>query len=492
MSPSAIEPVPTKSRAHLYRLALGVLILLNLGKTLTFIGTGQAFPESDGVNYWKMGTEIFHGDWLLRERACALRPPALPIFVAVMQAAFGEYALVAISVVQHLFVFATALMTAWICAKVSRSRAGALIGLALSFCCISRSCFAVYVIADNPLCMVLILYLAVLLAWLRKPSCWTATALGALIALGMLFKPVFQVFWMSTLALMAYQLWRSSCLTRFWRHAVVLLAVMGALLAPWYIRNKIVFGEYFFTRFTGRTLWVTCHGRPEQMPVDASDGPRNRALAAQLEGTGATLQSSTWVVNAALLRRGYAENEVDKLMESAMLESILAHPGQYAAGRVLRFAWFWVIPKAWCDVPWGWYYSYRGLPVGWPNVFPCSPETFVPEGQVRLSMPFLAAVNTAFLRVVWHPNSYVNALAALAAAAGCLFMIRNPVYREAGLAVASVLLAISLTTACFTWPEYRFRLPLEPVMIVAVAPALLSIWNRLARRIFRESVQPLT
>ena len=64
----------------------------------------------------------------------------------------------------------------------------------------------------------------------------------------------------------------------------------------------------------------------------------------------------------------------------------------------------------------------------------------------------------------------VRGLGALAAAAGCVFMIVRPEYREPGWAVASILLVISLTTTFFGWPECRYRFPLEPVMIVVLEP----------------------
>jgi hypothetical protein len=328
--------------------------------------------------------------------------------------------------------------------------------------------------------MALVLYFAALLAWLKRPSSWMAALIGSLIALAILVKPVAQVLLFSTLPLMAYQLWRLSCLKRFWLQAVVLLVVTGALLAPWYIRNKVIFGEYFLTRFTGRTLWITCHVRERwQFPVEFSNGPKTRAMFDELAAKGINEQSATWEVSNTLREIGYSDPQTDKIMEGVMFESILAHPGQYAAGRLPRFIWFWVTPKAWVgEDGWGWFYSTRGLPTGWPSP-PDSGRRFIPPGQVTWSLPFLAAVNDSVLKIVWHPNYYVAALAALAAAVGCVFMIRNPAYRDAGLAVASIVLAISLVTSFFTWPEYRFRMPLEPFMIVAVTPALNSICHRL-------------
>jgi len=38
------------------------------------------------------------------------------------------------------------------------------------------------------------------------------------------------------------------------------------------------------------------------------------------------------------------------------------------------------------------------------------------------------------------------------------------------------------------WPQYRYRLPLEPAMIVAAVPAILALYRRFAARLFRKTV----
>ncbi len=294
-----------------YRLALTFLILLNLGKAALIIGGGQPFPESDGVNYWKMGIEVANGDWMLRERAWAFRPPAFPYYLAAMQTIFGRYAVIGITVFQVLMDFVVALITAWICARITRNRAGALVGLSLSFCCLSRSCFMIFVLADNLLCVTLVLYFAALVAWLGRPTWWTAAAMGICIAASALLKPVASPLWFPTLGIMAYHLWKESALRRFWAHAAVLLVLMALLFAPWYVRNKIVFGKYFLTQFTGRALWSGCHGRPSQMPVEDSNGPKNQELRAALEGTGVNMESE-WDVSRALVERGRSDYDAER------------------------------------------------------------------------------------------------------------------------------------------------------------------------------------
>jgi hypothetical protein len=481
MDTSSKKNIPATSPSRTYRLTLAALILLNFAKAAVIIGGGQPFPESDGVNYWKMGIEITQGDWMLRGRSWAFRPPAFPYYLAAMQTIFGNYAIIAATVFQVLSDFMVALITAWICARVTRNRWGAVVGLALSFCCLSRSCFMIFLLADNLLCVTLVLYFAAFVAWLGRPSWWAAAAMGIFLAISALLKPVASPLWFPTIGIMGYHLWKSSQFNRIWAHAAIMLVLMGGLLAPWYVRNKIIFGHYFLTQFTGRALWSGCHGRPSQMPVDDSDGPKNQALKAALGGVDMDM-GSEWNISRALQQRGYSDYDADVVMAKAEIESIREHPFQYLSGRGLRFTWFWVSPKPWLDVPWGWFYSDRELPAGWPTKFKDKHEDYVPPGQVRWSVPILDTVHQTVLRIVWHPNSVFFGLGALAAAIGCVLMLRDPAYRVFGLVITSVILVVSLGTICFVWPQFRYRLPLEPFMIVAVTPYVISICRRIAAR----------
>jgi hypothetical protein len=471
-----------KPAEGLYRYVFIGLVLLAAGKAILLIGAGQPFPETDMVTYWKMGSQFAKSDWLLREMAIVQWPPGYPAFLGAVQAVFGKYAIVATAALQLLLDFAVALITALICAKVTGRRAGALIGLALSIICISRSCFAVYAMADNLFCVAIALYLLSIVNWLNRPSLRAAAVIGTALAVATLVKSVAQPLCLSTLALMAYKLWQSKCLKKFWPHGGVMLVPLALQLAPWFVRNKILFDHYCLVKFTGRGLWDTCHVSPSQIPVDNSDGPCNRHLRSLLQGTGVDMDKpdSTWPITFALRNKGYSDYEADEIMQAAALESILDHPGQYLAGRPLRFAWFWATPKPFFVVPWGVFYAARDLPLGY-HVAIYKSASYVPPGEVTWAAPIWKSASDAFLRVAWHPNSFVFALAALASAAGCVLMARDPFYREAGLAVGSVLLVVSLGTTFFGWPQYRFRMPLEPIMIVTVVPALLSL-GKLGKR----------
>ena len=218
-----------------------------------------------------------------------------------------------------------------------------------------------------------------------------------------------------------------------------------------------------------------------QMPVDNADGPNNRRLRALLQGAGVNMDStdSTWPITRVLREKGYSDYDADKIIQAAAVESIVDHPVQYLAGRPLALRGSGPHPSRFSSFLGAAFMPLAAFRRG--QIAFDGRAAYIPNGQVTWTAPLWQAACKAFLRVAWHPNSIVIALSALASAAGCVVMIRDPSQREAGLAAASILLVISLTTAFFGWPQYRFRLPLEPIMIVAVVPAVLSLWHRFSR-----------
>ena len=158
-----------RSVSHLahYRIALVLLILLNFGKAVLIIGGGQPFPESDGLaNYWRLGTEVAHGDWMLASTPWAFRPPAFPYYFAADADALrqvcgrGDHRLPSVVGLHGRFDNRLDLRPRH--PQLRRT----LVGLALSFCCWSCSCFMIFLLADNLLCVTLVLYFAAFVAWL--------------------------------------------------------------------------------------------------------------------------------------------------------------------------------------------------------------------------------------------------------------------------------------------------------------------------------------
>jgi hypothetical protein len=244
------------------------------------------------------------------------------------------------------------------------------------------------------------------------------------------------------------------------------------VLTPWCIRNKICFGEVFITQFTGRASWDGCcfDGKPSQLPMSLADGPSTRQL---LRATDHCKTESlyTWTIYNNLRLAGYTEVESDRLMKQVAFGSIRANPIRFVAAAGLRYVWFWLNPKSYAtQYPWG---SHYAAGVGKPARVPG-------PNQRGWSVASLAAVNAAFLRVAWHPRWHLCAVAAIVAHAGCFLMIWNPKYRDTGLAILSLFVAIPMIVAVFGWPQQRYRMILDPAMIVAIA-FLIVVCSRVRR-----------
>ncbi len=125
------------------------LVLLHLGKTILFSSVGQPPLVGDAVHYWGCAQRVASGDWLMvKDRPEILRTPGYPWFLALLQLGFGRFAMAAAVVCQQAMIFATAMITAGMCQRLTRSSLGAVIGLGLAACCISQNSIALHIFSE--------------------------------------------------------------------------------------------------------------------------------------------------------------------------------------------------------------------------------------------------------------------------------------------------------------------------------------------------------
>ena len=159
--------------------------------------------------------------------------------------------------------------------------------------------------------------------------------MGILLGLSILIKPSAQPLWLSTVAVMAYKYWSLSCPRQVWKPAMVMLAAMGVLLAPQYIRNRICFGRYCLVCLTGYSLWLTVYSdNPWAFPLPLSDGPQTRRLLAEVPDAGRHMSDGGIVAHCALRARFFGARE-RRTLGAGGLESIRANPFRFLEGRVV-------------------------------------------------------------------------------------------------------------------------------------------------------------
>ena len=148
------------------------LVLLHLGKTILFSSVGQPPLVGDAVHYWGCAQRVASGDWLMvKDRPEILRTPGYPWFLALLQLGFGRFAMAAAVVCQQAMIFATAMITAGMCQRLTRSSLGAVIGLGLAACCISQNSIALHIFSEPLFTLLLTASVALLVVWLDRPDC---------------------------------------------------------------------------------------------------------------------------------------------------------------------------------------------------------------------------------------------------------------------------------------------------------------------------------
>jgi 4-amino-4-deoxy-L-arabinose transferase-like glycosyltransferase len=470
-----------------FLLVAAVLVVLLLLKAALFFAAGQPPLYLDALGYWHLGKQMSLGDVWLWTNPAAYRTPGYPALLALCQATFGDYALIAAAALQQLATVAIAVLTGWICGRLSGLRAGVLLGLAISLCCISRNCIAAYFLSDILFCLTLTLLLLGLVAWFDRPSLRWAVAIGLLLGAGILIKPLVQFAWMPLLAAMALRLYQQNCLRSIWKHGACVVLAIAVLVGPWCLRNQLLFGQPFLTRSLGRQLWdaslagETSRNRLCPMPLPFADGPNTARLLEELRGHDVDPRE-TFHVFGELRKIGYGELEADALMQAAAVEAIRRQPWRFAQTRVYWSFLYWITPaEILCWQPDN---AVRGefspgLPL--PPGEPCSYL-----GQRTWYSPRLSAWHHALMQVCWQPSRWLYAVAAMATFWGWIALLRIPERRALAVALGLLMLYFTLTVALFAPPVYRYRMALEPIMIVIVGTAWLeTAW---ARRLFAGAV----
>jgi 4-amino-4-deoxy-L-arabinose transferase-like glycosyltransferase len=472
----------TDSRRSALLAVLSVLLLLHLAKAAAFIAAGQQPLQSDAVVYWSLGERIVAGDWLLLADPPEItRTPAYPYYVAFFQATCGRHALAAAIIVQQLLLLANVALTAWACWRLTGKRGSILLCLVLSLGCFSCYGVGVQLLSDTLLCFLLTLSLALAVAWRRSPSSWLALGLGIALGGAVLTKPV------ALFAGLIVCVWMLLGRGEFsWQkrvaHCGLVVVTALALVAPWLVRNKVNFGQPFLARVAGRSLWWSCFkGNPADKvdpPIPFADGPATRAI---LQAVKTVSPHDTWRLSKELIRLGCSESTADDLMFRAAREAIRQNPWKYIVSRCRRYVWFWLTPNGTFRPNTG-DYSFKveraDLTYG----------TAAPKGDEGIEVGGQSTWHAAWyfkqgrLNFLWRPNLLIYAVAVLACVLSIGILALTAKTRGLALFFVCWLGYFSAVTVLMACPEYRYRMILEPAMIILVVTGTTEFVKRIALR----------
>ena len=246
ISKTAISNAPLTSRPLTSRLYWGVLVLALVARLGVFALVDDPLG-TDPDGYRSLAAKLMRtGVFGSRNRPTAYRPPLYPLLLAPCMAIGGDSVWPILAL--HLELgMATVAGTIWLGRAWGLGRGAALAGLivAVDPILLSQSTR----IMTETLAAALAVATLVGITWAaRRPSPWMAVAPGICLGLAALCRPTFLAWGV----LIAVSLTR---LASNWsaRGKLVLSFALGvgAILAPWAIRNQIAFGRPIFTTTHG-------------------------------------------------------------------------------------------------------------------------------------------------------------------------------------------------------------------------------------------------
>jgi 4-amino-4-deoxy-L-arabinose transferase-like glycosyltransferase len=355
--------------------------------------------------------EGFSGSaWFVPEGPTAFMAPLYVFFLAAGYGMLGEHAYLPLQVFQALVGALSVVLLADCARRVFGPVTGLCAGLVLAL----NPTHAYLASQMHPLVLLAALLLAAIWCALRlgeRPSAGRAAALGGCIGISMLTDPAIAVF-APVLGLypviVHWAQWK-----RGFALAAIATATACAVVAPWTIRNYIVFERFILVKSqAGFILWVGNHdGATGTQTLLGPDGQAMNASHRLDPDTRQRLHE---------LGEPEAYREFGRMAKAHMREN----PGETAARSLRKAAYFWWFPT-WLTDP---HDAQHPL-----------------TGQLR------------------HPYKYVWAVVLVLAVAGLLHRRRE--WRRWAILAAAMVCYTLLYAATNVGSNPRYRIPVEPVVM---------------------------
>jgi hypothetical protein len=449
--------------------ALTLIGLVALLLRLAFLYRVPVILTGDSQSHYLPGYDLAFGNQFEPELR---RPPGYALFAAATIVALGEE-LRSLIFVQHLLGVATAMST-YLLGRLTFGRAAGLAaGLMVALngalvlsgqSIMTETLFAALVIAT---------LLALLLAGRSRRWGWALLA-GLLLGAAALTRPVAQA--LVVLAPLAFLVYTR----RPWpivRGTGLVGIGFGLVLVPWMVRNLSEHGTLSAAGGLGRSLVARTikydEGYFDQSRPAAEGDPATssgQALKAEvrqfIRGKRNTIRNSRSVrsTQAGLMKEfGMTQAESDRWMRVVATEAILERPGYYAVGS-LNMAWQIVLGKPKEDA-----YSERWVMR--------SDKDWVEQWESRVdhlltpptSTEQASAQTAQWLTEIFQPAALGPILPVLAGVGLVLSAVAARPALVPGLAAVGILLA----SAALDGPVPRYRYPLDPLIALFAAGALV-------------------
>jgi hypothetical protein len=196
---------------------------------------------------------------------------------------------------------------------------------------------------------------------------------------------------------------------------------------------------------------------------------------------GVELQSQ-WDVLKALENQNFTRMEAIDRMQEVCLEAIRAYPWQFLDTRVRHFVWFWITPNGTRRPLTLELHAHEDGPTpakAFGSAFP--PPDYCGQAHWRWDGYY----RDGKLNWLWHPSAWLYLLTTVWAGLSVTVLFFDRPHRAAAVAIGLLLLFVSSLTVLGGRPEYRFRMVLEPIMLVSIAQLAMKLTPWLAARFSR-------
>ena len=444
-----------KNTAYTFAVAACVILfLVEAVKLAAFCAAAPAVRASDAGGYWMLGDQVASADiWMIRNPV-AYRTPGYPWMIGLLKSLFGRHGWFVVIALQYCSVWLTSALTAWWTMRVTGRPWLAVFSLFICVISAARASHASTIMTETFFTLFFTATLISICFLGEKISVRRAFLTGVLWGLTWLLRPVaatlvpawFVAFWL----LHRGQL--NSTLRERFISAFVTVGVLSAMLGPWMIRNQLLFQRPSLTVFLGRELWLTTFGpgQPTPPPLPETDASRRLQDLVLKEG-GDLTWNNQWTVTSRLTDAGLSDVEADELMKSVSQEAIVRNPLRTLA----RFIWRSI--DFWRSV-----YSYS------MTFFDGLPEfdQLANADDLTWEHQNCRTFRDAWLKNTWESRLLGIELMSALALVGLGGLWLSPRTWQLGAVLTAATLGTSFLTAVVEYPSYRYRMILEPVMIV--------------------------
>lgn len=423
------------------------LLAIDIGKHAVVLLSGLDQPWGDSLPYWIWGGDIASGDLAMLKSQVGYRMLGYPWMIGICRFFAGDFALLSLALVQHALSLSTDLLVAVCLLRITGARGIALLGYALMIANTSRAIHANWVLTESAATFVL--FASAILAW----SAWETPSIGRLLGTAAMFGVAILVR-PSSLILLPFVV---PLVMSLKSHRVVggigAALAIGLSLAPCYVRNYTLFGTAQLVTFEGRELWAASFspwpGGELPIPTDGAGGK----LQQKLQVVPDVDWRRNWSVSSSLARLGMTDADIDREMAGVAWQAISRDPVRAGSRFLVRLATYW-----YC---WNWQ----------AEAPPESHQQGFAGQQFWAGYPVAEqAKNSLCVTPEWY--RWPTVLYSIATWIGLVCMLSRPSWRRAGIVIAYVLLATTVLTAGLEIPTYRYRMPLEPLMMIAISCAI--------------------